>query len=58
MVVNFLRKGGGQVVPEYNRKVLCLQVVNFLRNQVVNLTGFSTCPRGDHSTCPIETLNL
>jgi hypothetical protein len=41
MVVNFLRKGGGQVVPEYNRKVLCLQVVNFLRNQVVNLAGFS-----------------
>lgn len=42
MVVSFLRNGGGQFAPEYYRKVLCLQVVNLLRNQVVNLTGFST----------------
>jgi len=40
-VVSFLRNGGGQLAPEYYRKVLCLQVVNLLRNQVVNLTGFS-----------------
>jgi hypothetical protein len=32
---------GGQFAPENYRKVVSLEVVNLLRNQVVNLTGFS-----------------
>ena len=41
-VVNLLRIGGGQFAPENNLKVTCSEVVNLFRNQVVNLTGFST----------------
>lgn len=41
-MVNLLRKRGGQFTPENNQNVTCSEVVNLLRNQVVNLTGFST----------------
>ncbi len=41
-MVNLLRKMGGQFAPENNQKVTCSEVVNLSRNQVVNLSGFST----------------
>ena len=41
-MVNFLRKPGGQFAPERGSKTALLEVVNLLRNQVVNLSGFST----------------
>jgi len=41
-VVNLLRKRGGQFAPENNQKVTCSEVVNLSRNQVVNLSGFSS----------------
>jgi len=41
-VVNLLRKRGGQFTPEKNQNATCLKVVNLPRNQVVNLTGFSS----------------
>jgi uncharacterized protein YsxB (DUF464 family) len=44
-----LRKRGGQFTPENNQNVTCSEVVNLLRNQVVNLTGFSNLKPKQHS---------
>ena len=41
-MVNLLRKTGGQFAPESGPETALSKVVNLLRNQVVNLTGFST----------------
>ena len=41
-MVNFLRKPGGQFAPESGSKTAHSEVVSLLRNQVVNITGFST----------------
>ena len=41
-MVNLLRKTGGQFAPESGPETALSKVVNLLRNQVVNLTGFSS----------------